>query len=438
MTNSEIGELLAELSAIGTDDPTPPVIHPSVPLSPNDLAAIAELEAYFRGDPATVPVPKIVAGARQIETDFPQASKANGAVHPQEGQCAIPPPSHTPASPTPAHQHEQDEQQNDQSTTNAIPTESPTTTRQTKCTVQTPTTRPASSGAGKRPATRKPRKAAARVTEVATKKTWEGTKSLGRTDRLTNAEKFAFGVSQAASVSGVRVSLNLGIGREGMLKNNDDPKRSMMKHLNKHLGAAGFGHVPYALAFELTPEDEGERLHVHGAIDTSGLSKDDIKRLGMALRRAASFAEGALGGQRQVHMRSIPDPVGWADYCIKATSRLELELGIDDPFMINNPMRRCARQHFEQLQDEVQDLHHAHKVMRLQRRRDLKQQTSHRHVFTLRSPRGMVGHSGARDKKHVGGAAQRAPHRLQTRTSTMTRSPKASALMATPGKRGTA
>jgi len=176
--------------------------------------------------------------------------------------------------------------------------------------------------------TRQPRRAAAKLEAVALKKTWDGRKSEGRKDKLTEIEKFSAAVWQIGSSNGVAVSLNLGIRREGVLLNHEAPKRRMMQNLYKHLSEAGLGKLPYALAFEVAPEAQGGRLHLHGAIDTSGLTDPDMQRLGTALRRAASFACGPIGGERQLDLGPLHNPAGWVDYALKDMARTKRELGV--------------------------------------------------------------------------------------------------------------
>lgn len=196
---------------------------------------------------------------------------------------------------------------------------------------------------------RKPRRKAAQLDEVARKKTWDGTKSKNRKDRINDKEKLAAAVWHAAAAGGVAVSLNLGIRREGMLLNHDDPRRRMMQNLHKQLSAVGLSHVPYAMVFEMTPEREGERLHLHGVIDTSDLDQGDRMRLSEALCKAASLASGAIGGLRQLEMVDLHNAPGWADYLLKDATRTARELGIEHPFMLNTPMKREAKVYFEQL-----------------------------------------------------------------------------------------
>ncbi|MFD1807409.1 hypothetical protein ACFSHQ_03635 [Gemmobacter lanyuensis] len=87
------------------------------------------------------------------------------------------------------------------------------------------------------------------------------------------------------------------------------------------------------------------RLHLHGVVDVSGLDDPGVERLRQALIRAASVAEGAIGGERQLDLRPIFDPVSWTDYILKYATRTAKEFGLDDPFMINpiTLAHRCRR-----------------------------------------------------------------------------------------------
>jgi hypothetical protein len=196
---------------------------------------------------------------------------------------------------------------------------------------------------------RQPRRAAAKLDRVALKKTWDGTKSKQRKDRATDADKLSAAVWHAAEAQGLAVSLNLGLAREVLLTHCDQPARRMMKSLSRHLSAVGLGKIPYAFSFELTPVGATDRLHLHGVIDTSGLTSGDLDRLSTALRKAASEATGAIGGQRQLDMKPLPSAAGWADYILKDMGRTSRLLGVENPIMISKTMRRLAREYFERL-----------------------------------------------------------------------------------------
>lgn len=262
---------------------------------------------------------------------------------------------------------------------------------------------------------RKPRRLAAQLNRVALTKTWSGTKSKGRKDRLTHTEKFVAAIWSTTDAKGVAVTLNLGIRRESMLIEHDDPRRRMTQNLHRHLSAAGFGKVPYAFAFEMTPERDGGRLHLHGVMDTSELSNADLARLGEALRKAASHASGALGGQRQLDMAPLFDAVGWADYLLEDATRTARELRIETPFMLNDPMKRLAKSCFDRLRMEVNRRADDAKVASTTTPRMTKIQPEDRpQGFTVRSTCDRRRLSGERDTKLAGGVFSRARHRPQT------------------------
>jgi hypothetical protein len=254
---------------------------------------------------------------------------------------------------------------------------------------------------------RKPRLLAGRLDLVATRKSWDGTKSKGRRDRVNEAEKFSAAVWHTAAVKGLAVSLNLGIRREAVLLEHADPRRRFTQNLSKHLSEAGLQSLPYALVFELTREADGGRLHLHGVVDTSLLSAADLERLRVALLRAASEAEGAVGGKRQLDLSPIYDPAGWADYVLKGIARTKDELRIDNPFMISKPMRRLAKVHFERLRSEVR--HRVEATLP-----SFRAARVHGRRFTLRSCSDKSGLSGERDKMSAGGRRRNARHQPHT------------------------
>ncbi len=265
---------------------------------------------------------------------------------------------------------------------------------------------------------RQPRRVVARIDVVASRKTWDGRKSKKRKDKLSPAEKFSASVWAAADAKGVAVSLNLGVSREMMLRHHADPKRRMTQNLSKHLAAVGLGDIPYAFVFEITPAKDGGRLHLHGVMDTSGLSAAQSRLLHEALIGAASAATGSIGGKRQLDVAPLYNPVGWADYLLDDTPRTKRELGLDDPFMISKSMRRMAKIHFELLRSEVVRTTGTsnHEPGSFTKTEAVTQQNDRR-GFTLRSRYGRKGLSGERDKISVGGEQRKARHRPNGRGS---------------------
>lgn len=123
-----------------------------------------------------------------------------------------------------------------------------------------------------------------------------------------------------------------------------------MKVLHRHLKAAGFEKLPYALIFELEPDvgDVG-RLHLHGVLDTSGLTHDQLMRVHQVLHKAAGEANGCLGGARQLKLKAVDDPEGWADYMMKSRAQVRRVMNVESPYMLNQHMIRAARRSYDRL-----------------------------------------------------------------------------------------
>ena len=151
------------------------------------------------------------------------------------------------------------------------------------------------------------------------------------------------------AVGGSAFSLNLGLKRERMLLSADDPRTRMRKNLDKHLRAVGLEHLPLAWLFELTPGKDGNRLHLHGVVDTSGLADADISRLEAALIKAAGVASHAIGGERQLDIRPVYYAAGWVDYLLKNTRRTAATLRLDQDklFSLNHTMTRRAQDTYD-------------------------------------------------------------------------------------------
>lgn len=260
---------------------------------------------------------------------------------------------------------------------------------------------------------RRPRRMAAQTDVIATRKTWEGLKSKNRKDKLTSAEKFSAAVWAVANAGGTAVSLNLGTARETMLRDHQNPRRRMTQNLSKHLSAAGLGNIPYAFVFELTPVKEGGRLHLHGAIDTSGLTMTQTKLLENALIKAASEATGAIGGKRQLDLAPLYNPAGWADYLLDDIRSTKRELELDDPFMISKSMTSRARTYFELLRSEARN--GSGSIRQKPDSLDVAQKPTRvgRQGFPLRPVCGNMIPSGERDTRSAGDEkwkAHRRPH----------------------------
>ena len=350
--------------------------------------------------------PDIVADASVRNAHFHQGNKAPGSTSAIAGQYAETTPSYIPVSQHSNH-HPSALQQHDTTT----PSSSYQQEKREGAAWRIAARRYGTSASSSHQPDRKPRRAAAQLDKVALKKTWDGSKRQQRRDKLTAAEKFSAAVWSAAAAKGLAVSLNLGISRETMLRNHTNPKRRMTQNLSKHLSEAGLGHLPYAFVFELTPKREGGRLHLHGVMDISGLNSAEVERLNVALVRAASVASGAIGGQRQLDLAPIHNPVGWTDYLLKDSTRTARELALDDPFMISKPMRRMAKTHFDLLRSEVRNRAEANVQPRSKSCVTCSSETKYdRRGFTLRSRCDTRRLSGERDKKSAGGVRKQARH----------------------------
>ena len=346
-------------------------------------------------------LPEIVAGAVLKTGQNSQSRKGFSLSCDQTYQCVIPSPSTTP---TPSTKYI--------SSSDTLDTKAGKKSRKS---YSAPST-----------STRQPRRAAAKLDGIAMKKTWEGSKGKGRKDKLTKTEKFSAAVWSVAASHGMAVSLNLGIPCQAMLWGAGDPQRRMMQNLHKHLSSAGFGDLPYAFAFEITSNALGGRVHLHGAIDTSGLSDADMPGLDTALRRAASHTSGAIGGQRQLDLRPLHDPAGWVDYILKDKARTARVLGVDDIVFMNDPMRRLAKEHFNLVRKEV--------IARsVNTKNNFKKSASSGskaakidvHGFTSPAICDTKYLSGERDQTLVGGASEhmlRRPHQSKQRNRASARS----------------
>lgn len=401
MTDLEKSAFFAELEAIAAAQDA------GVPEGPQWL--IDELNSIGTSPPVADARPNIVADVMNFELGLPFGCKVSGAGDGAGGQYA-----EAPVPQLTAH----------------------TTHTDREDAVSGPKARPDQRGRHGRPVwsiaadrtgsarswwsskDRKARRVAARIDLVAGRKTWEGTKSRKRKDKLSPAEKFSAAVWATAAAQGMAVSLNLGISREGMLLYHDDPRRRLTQNLSKQLAAVGLGDIPYAFVFEFTDREDGGRLHLHGVIDTSSLTVSQSQLLREALVKAASPADGAVGGQRQLDMAPLYNPAGWADYLLEDTAKTRRELRLDDPFMISKTMRRMARTHFELLRTEALsttgnakgELARSTKTVA-----DIVQ--SSRRGFTVRSVCDRRRLSGERDKASVGGAQRRVHRRPNGRSS---------------------
>ena len=113
----------------------------------------------------------------------------------------------------------------------------------------------------------------------------------------------------------VTVSLNFGVSRQLSCQKVQDPRRVFEKELNRQLNLVGLAGMKLVMTLEVTSHGFGtqSRVHAHGAVETVGLTDDQISAFQAALKKAASIAVGAIGGDRQLVMKPMTSASGWMD-----------------------------------------------------------------------------------------------------------------------------
>lgn len=393
--------MTADVSGDGFANPDPLRCAKADELTDLELALIAELNPTATGENDAILRPKVVADINQPDMRIGLEGKEGKSLGAERAQCANTTTSpnlnttnsHTDTAVEDHHkaytEGEGTKRREEKSDETTVKNVGPLGSRISSSLLAVPT--------------RKPKRSAASLEGVAFNKTWTGTKSKKHKDRLNHAEKFSAAVGHAAAVKGVAISLNLGDRREDLLRHHANPRRRFMQNLHRHLKDAGFERMPYAFAFELAPDKDGGRLHLHGVLDTSGLTENDLDRLRDVLCKAASPAAGPVSGDRQVDLREIHAASGWTDYILKSATRTARELGIDHPFMMNTPMNRAARAHFENLRSIIRERIEGQKrsVMQadLSRSKTTKKADTR---FTLRPASAIDRPSGERDRRSAG------------------------------------
>lgn len=283
---------------------------------PPDLSEATEMRATG----------KIGSSAVSGQSEITQEKQACAAKPPPTPQCASPAPS---PAPSPEATHLENTKTTSNNTLQG--------THSARSTARSPVLPPLARKSSL--PTRRPRQKSACVDNFIRKR-WRDTSEI---------EKFSVAAAHTEAVGGLAFSLNLGTKREGMLRSADDPRTRMRKNLDTHLRAVGLEDLPLAWLFEVTPDKDGNRLHLHGVVDTSGLSDADISRLEAALIKAAGVATHAVGGERQLDMKPIYYAAGWVDYLLKNTRRTAATLRLDQDrlFSLNHTMTRRAQDTYD-------------------------------------------------------------------------------------------
>jgi len=146
-------------------------------------------------------------------------------------------------------------------------------------------------------------------------------------------------LSRAVTVighAGYSLTLNLSDAQEEALRKSRDPARHLSDRINRALKEAGIEAPEYAFALEVS--DKG-RLHAHGAIVLPAHA--DRERIKQALMRAGGRIKGKAAA-RQVKLDPMPEPAGWASYCLKDLKLTRKALGTNKiAFLSTGLKRRC-------------------------------------------------------------------------------------------------
>ncbi|MEQ8600153.1 MAG: hypothetical protein RLP98_09520 [Devosia sp.] len=161
-------------------------------------------------------------------------------------------------------------------------------------------------------------------------------KAAGQFDRLGAA----YEVMQARGAK--TFTLRLGPDALERVTVSADPARVMSRRIARAFERAGV-QVPFlAFSLEVTP-NERNQLHLHGAIDLSGISEDLAKDI---LRDAADRIEGRAGS-RQIKIKPFDmnkgGPMGWANYTRRGYARTRRVLGQERVTYMPDLLRRLAR-----------------------------------------------------------------------------------------------
>ncbi|MEQ8326538.1 MAG: hypothetical protein RLO08_13110 [Parvibaculaceae bacterium] len=132
-------------------------------------------------------------------------------------------------------------------------------------------------------------------------------------------------------------TLNLSGKQEAALRASDDPARHMSNRINRAFKAAGIDAPAYSFALEVSPVG---RVHVHGAIVLPAYA--DPHKVKGALMSAGGKIKGRAAA-RQVLIRCLDDPAGWAGYVQKDLKATRKALGTDKLTFISTALKRRCR-----------------------------------------------------------------------------------------------
>lgn len=162
---------------------------------------------------------------------------------------------------------------------------------------------------------------------------------------LDRAEKVCMAMASMERQGGYTISLNFGISRQLSCQKLRDPRRIFEKELNRQLNLVGLVGMNLVMTLEVTPHGSRtqSRVHAHGAVETARMSEDQISAFQTALKKAASIAVGAIGGDRQLVMKPMNSAGGWMDYCVEDQAKTKRALGISNLWVMTRPAQQAAR-----------------------------------------------------------------------------------------------
>ena len=132
-------------------------------------------------------------------------------------------------------------------------------------------------------------------------------------------------------------TLNLSGKQEAALRASNDPARHISNRINRALKEAGIAAPAYSFALEVSPVG---RVHVHGAIVLPAYA--DPQKVKGALMSAGGRIKGRAAA-RQLQMRCMDGPAGWAGYVQKDLKTSRKALGTDKLTFVSTALKRKCR-----------------------------------------------------------------------------------------------
>jgi hypothetical protein len=142
-------------------------------------------------------------------------------------------------------------------------------------------------------------------------------------------------------------TFNLLLGEDLLkgLTHGDRKTRNLMRdRIHAELRREFGGPVPFLFVLENSPR---ERLHLHGVVD---INPNDVARLEAALTKAGGEWGHSRGQERQLHMKGMWGPEGWAEYICKELAGLPPATA-KTLVVRSRPMTQAAVELYDQLRE---------------------------------------------------------------------------------------